>query len=129
MVDILCPEMRLNARAQVRIPPLLLEKAQAQHENQVDADYLDFRGETMPGNYAVVYGIFIAYTTRHTIVANGMTYDFHILPSGLLNPRCTNLVGSGCVVHVPGLLKELADLEAKDLPNARERLYISDRCQ
>jgi len=27
------------------------------------------------------------------------------------------------------MLKELADLEAKDLPNARERLFISDRAQ
>lgn len=63
----------------------------------------------------------------HTIVANGKTYDFHILPSGLLNLKCLSLVGSGCVVHIPGLLKELTDLEAKDLPNARERLFISDR--
>ncbi|PQE04928.1 adenylosuccinate synthetase protein [Rutstroemia sp. NJR-2017a BBW] len=53
--------------------------------------------------------------------------DFHILPSGLLNPACTNLVGSGCVVHIPGLLKELEALEEK-LPGARERLLISDRC-
>jgi len=37
------------------------------------------------------------------------------------------LVGSGCVVHLPGLFKELKSLEEKDLPNARERLFISDR--
>jgi adenylosuccinate synthase len=37
------------------------------------------------------------------------------------------LVGSGCVVHIPGLLKELEALEEK-LPGARERLLISDRC-
>lgn len=52
-----------------------------------------------------------------------------ILPSGLLNKECNSLIGSGCVVHIPGLLKELTDLEAKDLPNARERLFISDRAQ
>lgn len=63
----------------------------------------------------------------HTIVANGQSYDFHILPSGLLTPTAHNLIGSGCVVHIPGLLKELADLEAKGLSNARERLFISDR--
>jgi adenylosuccinate synthase len=63
----------------------------------------------------------------HTIVANEKTYDFHILPSGLLNPDAMNLIGSGCVIHIPGLLKELADLEAKDMPNARQRLFISDR--
>lgn len=63
----------------------------------------------------------------HTIKANGETYDFHILPSGLLNPEASSLVGSGCVVHLPGLFQELKALEAKDLPNARERLFISDR--
>ncbi|KAH8600748.1 Adenylosuccinate synthetase [Bisporella sp. PMI_857] len=63
----------------------------------------------------------------HTIVAGGQSYDFHILPSGLLNPDATNLVGSGCVVHVPALFKELSALEAKGLPNARDRLFISDR--
>ncbi|TGO37162.1 hypothetical protein BHYA_0104g00200 [Botrytis hyacinthi] len=69
----------------------------------------------------------------HTIVANGVTYDFHILPSGLLNPDCQNLVGSGCVVHIPGLLKELAAIDGKiPVPAGkkppRERLLISDRC-
>lgn len=60
--------------------------------------------------------------------------DFHILPSGLLNPDCQNLVGSGCVVHIPGLLKELAAIDGKiPVPAGkkppRERLLISDRCQ
>ncbi|EPQ64469.1 hypothetical protein BGT96224_A20899 [Blumeria graminis f. sp. tritici 96224] len=63
----------------------------------------------------------------HTIVANGITYDFHILPSGLLNPGAQNLIGSGCVIHIPGLLKELSDLESKNLPDVRNRLFISDR--
>lgn len=63
----------------------------------------------------------------HTIVANNVTYDFHILPSGLLNPNAINLVGSGCVVHIPGLLEELEGLESKGLKDARKRLFISDR--
>ncbi|KAI6248737.1 Adenylosuccinate synthetase [Erysiphe necator] len=46
---------------------------------------------------------------------------------GLLNPEAKNLVGSGCVVHIPGLLEELKSLEKKGLTNARERLFISDR--
>lgn len=52
-----------------------------------------------------------------------------ILPSGLLNPKAKNLIGSGCVIHVPGLLKELENLEGKGLKDARERLFISDRAQ
>ncbi|KAF2751854.1 adenylosuccinate synthetase-like protein [Sporormia fimetaria CBS 119925] len=62
----------------------------------------------------------------HTIVANGVTYDFHILPSGLINPRCINLVGSGCVVHIPSFFKELEALEKHGL-NTEGRIFISDR--
>lgn len=64
----------------------------------------------------------------HTIVANGITYDFHILPSGLVNPKCINLIGSGVVVHVPAFFAELADLEKKGL-NTEGRIFISDRAQ
>ncbi|EKG14552.1 Adenylosuccinate synthetase [Macrophomina phaseolina MS6] len=62
----------------------------------------------------------------HTIVANGVTYDFHILPSGLVNPKCVNLIGSGCVVHVPSFFKELEALEKHGLDTS-DRIFISDR--
>lgn len=62
----------------------------------------------------------------HTIVVNGVTYDFHILPSGLINPRCINLVGSGCVVHIPSFFKELEALEKHGL-DTKNRIFISDR--
>lgn len=45
-----------------------------------------------------------------------------------MNPACTNLVGSGAVVHVPTFFKELEDLEKKGLPNVRGRILLSDRC-
>jgi adenylosuccinate synthase len=59
---------------------------------------------------------------------NGQTFDFHLLPSGLLNPQCMNLIGTGTVVHVPTFFKEMAQLEGKGLKNVRERLVVSDRC-
>ncbi|KAF1923599.1 adenylosuccinate synthetase [Didymella exigua CBS 183.55] len=62
----------------------------------------------------------------HTIVANGVTYDFHILPSGLVNPNCVNVIGSGCVVHVPSFFKELEALDKHGL-DTKDRIYISDR--
>ncbi|KAI9800468.1 MAG: hypothetical protein M1833_003354 [Piccolia ochrophora] len=64
----------------------------------------------------------------HTIVANGITYDLHLLPSGLLNPKCMNLIGSGVVVHVPSFFKELDDLKNKGV-NTDDRILISDRAQ
>ncbi|KAF2702654.1 Adenylosuccinate synthetase [Pleomassaria siparia CBS 279.74] len=62
----------------------------------------------------------------HTIVANGVTYDFHILPSGLVNPSCFNIIGSGCVVHIPSFFKELEALEKHGL-KTEGRIFISDR--
>ena len=64
----------------------------------------------------------------HTIVVNHITYDFHILPSGLINPSCqVNLIGAGCVVHIPSFFKELDDLAKKGLEGVKERILISDR--
>ena len=62
----------------------------------------------------------------HTIVTGGITYDFHILPSGLVNPKCLNLCGSGVVVHIPSFFKELEDLKQKGL-DTEGRIFISDR--
>jgi adenylosuccinate synthase len=53
--------------------------------------------------------------------------DFHLLPSGLLHPTCVNLIGSGCVVHVPSLLKEIETLDKNGI-QYKDRLFISDRC-
>lgn len=55
-----------------------------------------------------------------------MTYDFHILPSGLLNPKCINLIGTGVVIHIPSFFQELENLKQKGL-NPEERIFISDR--
>ena len=62
----------------------------------------------------------------HTIVTGGKVFDFHILPSGLVNPKAVNLIGTGCVVHVPSFFKELEDLKQKGL-NTEGRIFISDR--
>lgn len=62
----------------------------------------------------------------HTIVVDGKKYDFHMLPSGLVNPNCLNLVGNGVVVHVPSFFEELENLEKKGL-EGRDRLFLSSR--
>ncbi|KAG7709295.1 hypothetical protein KL914_001685 [Ogataea haglerorum] len=62
----------------------------------------------------------------HTIVVGDKKYDFHMLPSGLVNPNCANLVGSGVVVHVPSFLEELSKIEAQGL-DCKNRLFLSSR--
>ncbi|KAJ7172640.1 adenylosuccinate synthase [Mycena filopes] len=66
----------------------------------------------------------------HTIVApiNGVrtTFAFHLLPSGLVNPKCTGLIGNGVVVHVPSFFDELDALQSQGL-DCTGRLFVSDR--
>ncbi|EDK42301.1 adenylosuccinate synthase [Acetobacter pasteurianus] len=62
----------------------------------------------------------------HTIVVDGKKFDFHMLPSGLVNPKCQNLVGSGVVIHVPSFFEELKNIEEKGL-HCRDRLKVSSR--
>jgi adenylosuccinate synthase len=52
----------------------------------------------------------------HTIVRDGETFKLHHVPSGILYPGTVCVVGAGCVVD-PGLLvRELDELEARDIP-------------
>ncbi|CAO3629506.1 unnamed protein product [Cunninghamella blakesleeana] len=62
----------------------------------------------------------------HTIVVGDIKYDFHMLPSGLINPNCVALIGNGVVVHLPSFFEEKDKIEAKGL-NTEGRLFISDR--
>ncbi|KAK4686243.1 adenylosuccinate synthase, partial [Tremellales sp. Uapishka_1] len=67
----------------------------------------------------------------HTIVVKNeagekTTYAFNLLPSGLINKKCTAFIGSGVVVNVPALFKELDTLQEKGL-DCTGRLFVSDR--
>jgi len=62
----------------------------------------------------------------HTLIVDGKRYAFHLLPCGMINKACKNLIGNGVVVHIPTLMKELENLKEFD-PRALERLFISTR--
>ncbi|KAJ3199742.1 hypothetical protein HDU83_003637 [Entophlyctis luteolus] len=63
----------------------------------------------------------------HTIVANGVPYDFHILPSGLVNDSCISVIGNGVVVHLPSFFSEMDANIKKGLKVDPTRLKLSDR--
>ncbi|XP_011860323.1 PREDICTED: adenylosuccinate synthetase [Vollenhovia emeryi] len=63
----------------------------------------------------------------HTVVVEGAEFDFHLLPSGIINPRCKSVIGNGVVIHLPGLFEELEKNESKGLKDWEDRLVISDR--
>jgi adenylosuccinate synthase len=62
----------------------------------------------------------------HTIVVQGVTYKFHLLPSGILCPTTSCIIGNGVVVHLPALLAELDRLAAAHI-DVTNRIWLSDR--
>ncbi|KAB0352482.1 hypothetical protein FD754_017339, partial [Muntiacus muntjak] len=63
----------------------------------------------------------------HTVVVDGKEYDFHLLPSGIINTKAVSFIGNGVVVHLPGLFEEAEKNEKKGLKDWEKRLVISDR--
>ncbi|XP_020937155.1 adenylosuccinate synthetase isozyme 1 isoform X1 [Sus scrofa] len=63
----------------------------------------------------------------HTVVVDGKEYDFHLLPSGIINTKAVSFIGNGVVVHLPGLFEEAEKNEKKGLKDWEKRLIISDR--
>lgn len=63
-----------------------------------------------------------------SIVSNGKTLHYHIIPSGLglANTNCVNLIGSGTVVSVRSFFAELQELEEHGVVS-KDRIFISDR--
>jgi len=46
----------------------------------------------------------------HTVVANGQTFKFSLLPTGVLHPHIRSVIANGVVVYPPRFLEEVADL-------------------
>ena len=47
----------------------------------------------------------------HTVVNDKGRFQLHLIPSGIFNPKSTNLIGTGVVVNPDALLKEIEELE------------------
>ena len=52
----------------------------------------------------------------HTVVIGDETYALHLLPSGILSPGCTPVIGNGVVVDLSVLFEEIDALEARGVP-------------
>ncbi|MGH3751368.1 MAG: adenylosuccinate synthase [Pseudonocardiaceae bacterium] len=56
----------------------------------------------------------------HTVVLpDGQDFALHLIPSGILTPGVTNVIGNGVVVDPGVLLDELAGLETRDVDTTR----------
>jgi len=77
-----------------------------QHES--GADSIDFVVRTSGGHNA-----------GHTIVVDGEKFATHLLPSGILTPGCTSVIGNGVVVSPEALFRELDALEERGVDVTR----------
>jgi len=62
----------------------------------------------------------------HTIYLKGKKYILHLIPSGILHPHPTCIIGNGVVVDPVALLEEIEFLESRGV-KVKDRLYISER--
>ena len=69
----------------------------------------------------------------HTVYINDPTdaskkkkVVFHLIPSGALYPNVVNIIGNGCVVHLPTFFEEVEFLSQNNI-DVEGRLFISDR--
>ena len=67
------------------------------------------------------------HNAGHTLVVGGEKTVLHLIPSGILHPHVTCMIGNGVVLSVPDLFKEIVELEEAGV-NVRDRLYISSGC-
>jgi len=62
----------------------------------------------------------------HTVVVQGSTFIFHLLPSGVLHKGKTCIIGNGVVVDPDILLKEIAVLRKKGI-DATQQLIVAEQ--
>jgi adenylosuccinate synthase len=61
----------------------------------------------------------------HTLVVNGVTTILHHIPSGVLHPGKTSVLGNGMVVNPPELVREIEALRARGFLSSAGELYVS----
>jgi adenylosuccinate synthase len=61
----------------------------------------------------------------HTVQTDLGTFALHLIPSGILNPRCLSIVGAGVVVDPKLIIEEIDQLAARGI--SLEPLRISER--
>lgn len=62
------------------------------------------------------------HNAGHTILVDGVRYALHLIPSGVLNPKAINIIGTGVVLSPESIIKEMTQFQ-----NLEGRLFISDK--
>lgn len=62
----------------------------------------------------------------HTLMFDNKKYVLHLIPSGIFNQNCINVIGNGVVIDPIELVKEIESLEKEGI-DIKSRLIISER--
>src|SRR3954464_4957769 len=101
------------------MPAIVLVGAQWGDEGKGKAtDLLGNTGEVI--DYVVKFNG--GNNAGHTVVIGSEKYALHLLPSGILTPGVTPVIGNGVVVDLSVLFEELDALEARGLDTSRLRV-------
>ncbi len=63
----------------------------------------------------------------HTVVIGDQKYAIHLIPSGILSPGKTSVIGNGVVVDPATLLQEIEGLQQRGIEVSGSTLMVSDR--
>ncbi len=63
----------------------------------------------------------------HTVVVNNKKYPFHLIPSGILNPKTVGVIANGVILDLEVLIAEM-DLLKESGISLKNKLVISPRC-
>ncbi|WP_104721740.1 adenylosuccinate synthase [Helicobacter mesocricetorum] len=73
-------------------------------------------------NYDYVVRYQGGHNAGHTIVVDGKKYALHLIPSGILYPKCKNIIGNGVVISPSDLIAEMQQFK-----NLENRFFISQK--
>ena len=62
----------------------------------------------------------------HTVTVGEKIFKLHIIPSGIIHPHTTGILGNGLVLNPGTLLEEMQMLATAGILITPERLWISD---
>lgn len=87
-------------------------------------------GDEGKGKVTDLIGTHVDYVARfnggnnagHTVVVGDESYALHLLPSGIINPNITPVIGNGVVVDPEVLFQEIEGLESRGVDTSRLKI-------
>ena len=77
-------------------------------------------------NFSIVARYQGGHNAGHTVYARGRKFVLRLLPSGILHPGVTCVIGNGVVIDPQALFAEIDELEAAGI-SVGDRLVVSDK--